>query len=521
MAALAEPQPSGPEQRGRGVPGQYVYCVVFSHPTPDTVERLGLKTPADFNETTFKDLALECFEAAGVQLVETACFLEGHSNELPHLNLLVRSKGQFRWKKPGEELRKRGVNVDFAPHIQSWAEGVVYLQVASEHKPPGTLDLNPEQWAKEGGPTPLKEFLPKRWQADGFVRKTRLSSLAFFDLCRKRDLATREALWAKATELSEAGDRGLLAYLLDNDWEGQFGKVLTALGAQERQRRAKLSREALLEEHLATHPCVCASTGQCYSLMKDLLRKNGLDGQLQADVLGALRAGRNKMRNVCIVGDTNCGKSFLFKGMKEIFFTYERPDGGNYQLEKILDKELVMLNDFEYDSSAKEWLGWGYFKNLLEGGSIPVGRPKNRGGDETWKSDAPVLMTAPQKVTLTRYGKEVLKESRQMDTRILYRYFTYTIPEHEREEVTHHCGHCTAKLYLEGKAVLDAPQAPALAEAPGSSAGPSADSEPAPKRQRTAATCLSELRELKELLDSNLLTQAEFSDLKARLLAGR
>ena len=64
------------------------------------------------------------------------------------------------------------------------------------------------------------------------------------------------------------------------------------------------------------------------------------------------------MRNICILGDTNCGKSFLFKGMKEIFFTYERPDSGNYQLETILDKELVLLNDFEYDASAKEWLGW-------------------------------------------------------------------------------------------------------------------------------------------------------------------
>ena len=74
--------------------------------------------------------------------------------------------------------------------------------------------------------------------------------------------------------------------------------------------------------------------------MKDLLRRNNLDGQLQADVLGAFRAGRAKKRTVCLVGGPNCGKTFLFKGLKEVFPTYERPDGGSYQLAELLGKKL-------------------------------------------------------------------------------------------------------------------------------------------------------------------------------------
>ena len=108
-----------------------------------------------------------------------------------------------------------------------------------------------------------------------------------------------------------------------------------------------------------------------------------------------------------------------------------------------------------------------------------------------------------------------------MDARILYRYLTHSIPEEEREEVTQHCGHCTAKLFLEGKTAPAAlnPAGPAEAPvAPGRSANAN---EPAPKRQRTAGDCVAELRELKELKDGNLLTQAEFLDLKARLLEGR
>ena len=40
----------------------------------------------------------------------------------------------------------------------------------------------------------------------GFVRKVYLTPLAFFDLCAARDLTSKDALWAKAADLSEQGD---------------------------------------------------------------------------------------------------------------------------------------------------------------------------------------------------------------------------------------------------------------------------------------------------------------------------
>ena len=47
--------------------------------------------------------------------------------------------------------------------------------------------------------------------------------------------------------------------------------------------------------------------------------------------------------------------SYDFEALK-IFYTYEWPDGGTYQLEELLDKELAILNDFEYDAEAKNWM---------------------------------------------------------------------------------------------------------------------------------------------------------------------
>ena len=135
--------------------------------------------------------------------METVCFREPHANGEVHNNLLVRARRQYRWKKVADLLRGLRVHVDFSTHIRTWAEGVVYGKVASEHKLPEALDQEPEQWAKPPAePTPLSEFLPKRWQQEGFVRPTRLSNLAFFDVCVKHDVQGEDDLWAKATALS-------------------------------------------------------------------------------------------------------------------------------------------------------------------------------------------------------------------------------------------------------------------------------------------------------------------------------
>ena len=118
-------------------------------------------------------------------------------------------------------------------------------------------------------------------------------------------------------------------------------------------------------------------------------------------------------------------------------------------MEDILDQELVFLNDFEYDEAAKKWMAWSFFKRFLEGGELTVAGPKNRGGNAIFKSDAPVIMTAPQEVQLWR-GKHLdISEVEQMRNRIKYINLSYQFTEEERREVDP-CGHCGARFYLEG-----------------------------------------------------------------------
>jgi len=514
MAAAPALPLSGPPQRGDSVQGQYVYALIFPQPTADIIAQTGVKQPSDFDRTTFREMVVKCLAECGIEVIETACFQEPHANGDPHLNLLVRARKQWRWKKVAERLLQVfRVHVNFAENIRTWAEGVVYFRVASEHKQPEQLDQGPEQWHKNGCPQPFEDFLPRRWQQPGFVRATRLTNLAFYELAREHNLRTETDLWAKATELCEAGDKGLLAYLLDTDAEAQLAKVLRATNAQADARRAKKSRVELLQEYFDASTCCCTPPSLCYNLQKELLRRNGLDGIFQSKVYENLKAGRAKKRNLCLLGDTDCGKTFLLKGLRQVYHCYERPEGGNYQLEDLPGKELVFLNDFEYDTKAKDWMPWQYFKNFLEGGPVKVGRPKNRGGNVVFKSSAPVFLTAPAEVKFERRGQEVVKETQQMRKRLDYLHLTVQIPEDDVQEVLEHCGHCSARLYLEGKNAQVSPTPPAAAAAPQAALPPA-------KRRRTAAECLQELQGLKVLLDDGLLDQTEFTDLKKRLLAG-
>ena len=91
-----EDQPTGPEQKGRGVPGQYVYWITFPHPTDSWIQRLGLRTPAEFDRDSFSELVVKVHHECDVTVVETANFQEPHASGKPHLNCLGRSSSQYR-----------------------------------------------------------------------------------------------------------------------------------------------------------------------------------------------------------------------------------------------------------------------------------------------------------------------------------------------------------------------------------------------------------------------------------------
>jgi hypothetical protein len=497
-------------------------------PTPAVIASHRLKRPEAFTREQFGQLMVKAHAEGNVTIVETACFLEPHASGLMHHNCLVRADAQYRWKQTAETLfQKYKVSVSFGNNVKTWQEGVVYGCVGSEHKRPEMLDKAPTQWVAAGTVVKLEEHVPRHMRQPGHVRKVKLTPLAFLELCRQHNVTTEDEAWALGTDLEEKGDKGLLAYLLENDVASALAKTNKARAAKETARRAKLTRLQILEECARDGVCKCSSPGLCFELMKDILEKNKMDGAFQKDVCDTLEVGRLKERNLCLLGSTNMCKSFLMKPLTLIYRTYERPDGGSHQLEELLDKELVFLNDFEYDEDAKKWCNWSYLKRFLEGGKLPVACPKNRGGNKDFTSNAPVFMTAPQEVSLWRGKKRDDYETEQMNSRIKYRRLTHAFEKKDRVEAEP-CAHCGARFYLEGRSA----PAPATAPATTPSASP-ASGQPAasssgdlaapqtPQPQPTTGQGMVQgLMGLKVLKDEGLLDTPEFQRLKAKVLRG-
>ena len=62
----------------------------MQHPKPETVQRTGVKTPADVDKVTFREMLVKSRRECGIEIEETACFKEPNENGLFHFYFLVR-----------------------------------------------------------------------------------------------------------------------------------------------------------------------------------------------------------------------------------------------------------------------------------------------------------------------------------------------------------------------------------------------------------------------------------------------
>ena len=148
---------------------------------------------------------------------------------------------------------------------------------------------------------------------------------------------------------------------------------------------------------------------------------------------------------------------------------------------------------------------------------MPVARPKNRGGNVLFKSDAPVLMTAPQEVSLRRGGQVDAYETDQAASRIKYIHLKHPFVKAARRECDP-CGHCGARCFLEG--LSSSGSSPAQSLPAGGLAGQAAPGDPPVGGATRAAAVVSELHALRGLKESGLVDSPDFKRLRDGLVRG-
>ena len=76
---------------------------------------------------------------------------------------------------------------------------------------------------------------------------------------------------------------------------------------------------------------------------------------LVAAMCDLLKKGRDKFRNIMIVGPVNCGKTFLLSPLQLIYKTFSNPANGKYTWLGSEKAEVIFLNDFTWSSEMISW----------------------------------------------------------------------------------------------------------------------------------------------------------------------
>ena len=62
---------------------------------------------------------------------------------------------------------------------------------------------------------PLKQRTPAKWQADGYVRESRMANAQYLDLRNEHKAYSEDEVWALAGALEDQRDRSLTSFLMD------------------------------------------------------------------------------------------------------------------------------------------------------------------------------------------------------------------------------------------------------------------------------------------------------------------
>lgn len=274
--------------------------------------------------------------------------------------------------------------------------------------------------------------------------------LEFYDYVRSNaaTIQSEDDLWKSARELDQQGNRSLMAFMLGRkDLSQLFSKVHKAENAANLFARQAMTRLDILQHAAANATCVCEHPRRWFNAAEQVVNLNEFHNmEVQLAVLGALVYGREKKRNIFIIGLTNRAKSFVMKPLSVIYQSFVPPDSGSHQLADLRGTELVWLNDFTWDPS---FLAWSKFKTFMEGSPVRVAVPKTQGSNYTFETDSPVLGTSP-----TIIAHKISSETQQMNSRVTYFTF-YHFFDPDTCPKLKECQKCCAQWYLQALPYLE------------------------------------------------------------------
>ena len=234
-------------------------------------------------------------------------------------------------------------------------------------------------------------------------------------------------------------------------------RVWSTMQAPEDIAQINLPRITVLE-NARSGECVSGCDGKWKQNAGQIIEQNPLvDGKrLKKAIRDNVDMGRCKGQTVFLIGPKDCGKSFLLLPLELLFKTFSNPTRGSYNWVGIQDSECIFLNDFRWD---KDIIDWSDFLRLLAGERLWFEMPKNLFPtnyllDEN--NTIPIFGTGKARTQWRgAYQAIDISEDQQLDCRISYFDFTYSIPS---DKIARRgsagwapaCPKCFAEFVMEG-----------------------------------------------------------------------
>ena len=290
-------------------------------------------------------------------------------------------------------------------------------------------------------------------------KTVRLTNIQVSQIILDNDIRDDLHFLSVCKETKDAGQPGLTNWicnrtpsqrknLIQTTWDCE--KASDELANRNRTRIEKL--EACLDQdHAATEERQCNGTWLRSAL--DILERNRIPLELwQRKIYDALKYGRKKMNNVFLLGQRNCGKTFLLKPLKLIYQTFSSPAQGAFNWVDAPEKEVLLLNDFRYpaiDKGADNVFPWQELLNLLEGETVQVATPKSfHPSNKVWTQCQPIFGSGHKRITYIKHGEENTTETEMMHARIYYFHLRQPIPDESIDYDIVTCARCFAQLIL-------------------------------------------------------------------------
>ena len=409
----------------------------------------------------FSHAVLSAFQEVPGSSVEYWCTSEEAHEELGfHYHMVVKLKSARRWKAVKDALfEAKQIVVHFAVGHATYKLGFDY--VCKEDPNPLKSDPHPHcseignsnrnlgkrKHPEEDTPAPIANIEVKA------AKKKRLSAGEIRKFIIQEDIRSSTHLMAIAQERSDAGEDDLADYCMNLRSEAKVTEVIDMawmlFDAKKKMDRRKKSRIDLIKE-AAGEDCPSECNGKWLVMAEEVITQNGftVDG-FSHSLYDLLKNGRQKYKNILIMGPANCGKTFILSPLQEVFSTFANPAQNKYAWLGAEDAEIIFLNDFRW---SPEVIEWQVLLNLLEGSKVNLPAPKNHySKDITVSSDVPIFATSIDEIVKTNGDPE----KRQQETYMMaarWKVFQFSRQiEEEKQKKVPCCKKCFSQLVLRGE----------------------------------------------------------------------